>query len=245
MEIFNTKSSVFYFWVYLDFCKCNFESDFFFSLMKNTCIFKKNSYKLYIALYKCKNLFDKIMMKSYLIFKGFLLSLLWGILLFFPGESLQTIVIIFAVESILSLFYSLFFFVDQSDSNLKRNLILAAFSQLVFSLLILVFPGIMQFILSLGVVILAIILAIFWYNLLSIARVRQEAGLPYSSLLWIMGVLIILSAIFIGLNSFAMVLTLISLFGLVLMVMGFCFLIQGIRLGRPIIVEDFAEDEEE
>jgi hypothetical protein len=81
--------------------------------------------------------------------------------LFFPGESLQTIVIIFAVESILSLFYSLFFLVDQQDSNLKRNLILAAFSQLVFSLLILFFPGIMQFILSLGVVILAIILAIF------------------------------------------------------------------------------------
>jgi hypothetical protein len=81
--------------------------------------------------------------------------------LFFPGESLQTIVIIFAVESILSLFYSLFFLVDQPDSNLKRNLILAAFSQLVFSLLILIFPGIMQFILSLGVVILAIILAIF------------------------------------------------------------------------------------
>lgn len=81
--------------------------------------------------------------------------------MFFPGESLQTIVIIFAVESILSLFYSLFFLVDQPDSNLKRNLILAAFSQLVFSLLILIFPGIMQFILSLGVVILAIILAIF------------------------------------------------------------------------------------
>jgi hypothetical protein len=81
--------------------------------------------------------------------------------LFFPGESLQTIVIIFAVESILSLLYSLFFLVDQPDSNLKRNLILAAFSQLVFSLLILFFPAIMQFILSLGVVILAIILAIF------------------------------------------------------------------------------------
>jgi len=81
--------------------------------------------------------------------------------LFFPGETLQTIVIIFAVESILSLLYSLFFLVDQLDSNLKRNLILAAFSQLVFSLLILIFPGIMQFILSLGVVILAIILAIF------------------------------------------------------------------------------------
>ena len=185
------------------------------------------------------------MMKSYLIFKGLLLTILWGILLFFPGESLQTIVIIFAVESILSLFYSLFFLVDQPDSNLKRNLILAAFSQLVFSLLILFFPAIMQFILSLGVVILAIILAIFWYNLLSIAKARQEVGLPYSSLLWIMGVLIILSAIFIGLNSFAMVLTLISLFGLVLMVMGFCFLIQGIRWGSPIIVEDFAEDEEE
>lgn len=74
---------------------------------------------------------------------------------------MQTIVIIFAVESILSLLYSLFFLVDQPDSNLKRNLILAAFSQLVFSLLILFFPGIMQFILSLGVVILAIILAIF------------------------------------------------------------------------------------
>ena len=81
--------------------------------------------------------------------------------MFFPGESLQTIVIIFAVESILSLLYSLFFLVDQPDSNLKRNLILAAFSQLVFSLLILFFPAIMQFILSLGVVILAIILAIF------------------------------------------------------------------------------------
>jgi hypothetical protein len=81
--------------------------------------------------------------------------------LFFPGESLQTIVIIFAVESILSLLYSLFFLVDQPDSNLKRDLILAAFSQLVFSLLILFFPAIMQFILSLGVVILAIILAIF------------------------------------------------------------------------------------
>jgi hypothetical protein len=81
--------------------------------------------------------------------------------LFFPGESLQTIVIIFAVESILSLLYSLFFLVDQPDSNLKRTLILAAFSQLVFSLLILIFPAIMQFILSLGVVILAIILAIF------------------------------------------------------------------------------------
>lgn len=74
---------------------------------------------------------------------------------------MQTIVIIFAVESILSLLYSLFFLVDQPDSNLKRNLILAAFSQLVFSLLILFFPAIMQFILSLGVVILAIILAIF------------------------------------------------------------------------------------
>lgn len=74
---------------------------------------------------------------------------------------MQTIVIIFAVESILSLLYSLFFLVDQPDSNLKRNLILAAFSQLVFSLLILIFPAIMQFILSLGVVILAIILAIF------------------------------------------------------------------------------------
>lgn len=225
--------------------KGNLESDFFFSLMKNTCIFKKNLYKLYIALYKCKNLFDKIIMKSYLIFKGLLLMVLWGILLFFPGESLQTIVIIFAVESILSLLYSLFFLVDQPDSNLKRNLILAAFSQLVFSLLILFFPAIMQFILSLGVVILAIILAIFWYNLLSIAKARQEVGLPYSSLLWIMGVLIILSAIFIGLNSFAMVLTLISLFGLVLMIMGFCFLIQGIRWGRTIVVEDFAEDEEE
>ena|GEM_PF-553135 len=81
--------------------------------------------------------------------------------MFFPGESLQTIVIIFAVESILSLLYSLFFLVDQPDSNLKRTLILAAFSQLVFSLLILIFPAIMQFILSLGVVILAIILAIF------------------------------------------------------------------------------------
>jgi hypothetical protein len=81
--------------------------------------------------------------------------------LFSPGESLQTIVIIFAVESILSLLYSLFFLVDQPDSNLKRDLILAAFSQLVFSLLILFFPAIMQFILSLGVVILAIILAIF------------------------------------------------------------------------------------
>lgn len=74
---------------------------------------------------------------------------------------MQTIVIIFAVESILSLLYSLFFLVDQPDSNLKRDLILAAFSQLVFSLLILFFPAIMQFILSLGVVILAIILAIF------------------------------------------------------------------------------------
>lgn len=74
---------------------------------------------------------------------------------------MQTIVIIFAVESILSLLYSLFFLVDQPDSNLKRTLILAAFSQLVFSLLILFFPAIMQFILSLGVVILAIILAIF------------------------------------------------------------------------------------
>ena len=225
--------------------KENLNQTSFFSLMKNTCIFEKNSYKLYIALYKCKNLFDKIIMKSYLIFKGLLLMVLWGILLFFPGESLQTIVIIFAVESILSLLYSLFFLVDQPDSNLKRNLILAAFSQLVFSLLILFFPAIMQFILSLGVVILAIILAIFWYNLLSIAKARQEVGLPYSSLLWIMGVLIILSAIFIGLNRFAMVLTLISLFGLVLMVLGFCFLIQGIRWGRPIVVEDFAEDEEE
>ena len=54
----------------------------------------------------------------------------------------------------------------------------------------------------------------------------------------------ILSAIFIGINSFTMVLTLIALFGLVIIGLGIGYIIQALKREKPVIIDPEFDDEE-
>jgi|GEM_PF-6331267 hypothetical protein len=72
----------------------------------------------------------------------------------------------------MSLLYTIFFLSNQEDNTLKYYLIFITFSQLILSLILLIFPEIVHIILSIAVLLLAIILGIIGYNILSIAKIR-------------------------------------------------------------------------
>lgn len=183
-------------------------------------------------------------MKRYLTFKGIFFILIWWSLLLFPWKILQTIIILFALESIMSLLYTIFFLSNQEDNTLKYYLIFITFSQLILSLILLIFPEIVHIILSIAVLLLAIILGIIGYNILSIAKIRAATWLPHSLTLQSLWFLMILCAIFIGINSFTMVLTLIALFGLVIIGLGIGYIIQALKREKPIIINPESDDEE-
>ena len=72
----------------------------------------------------------------------------------------------------MSLLYTIFFLSNHEDNTLKYYLIFITFSQLILSLILLIFPEIIHIILSIAVLLLAIILGIIGYNILSIAKIR-------------------------------------------------------------------------
>lgn len=72
----------------------------------------------------------------------------------------------------MSLLYTIFFLSNHEDNTLKYHLIFITFSQLILSLILLIFPEIVHIILSIAVLLLAIILGIIGYNILSIAKIR-------------------------------------------------------------------------
>lgn len=113
-------------------------------------------------------------MKIYLFLKGIMFSILGLLLLFFPSEMLNTIIVIFALESVLSLLYSLFFLSQTEDSLLKRQLIGSALFQLVIALIIVFFPQTIHFLLSLTLIVIAILIAIYAINLRFLGQKAKE-----------------------------------------------------------------------
>lgn len=182
--------------------------------------------------------------KNYFLLKGLLFSVLGLVILLRPGQVLTGVIMFFALESLITLLYTIFFLSQQQESTLKTRLIIVAFLQLIWSLIALIFPETVQILLSFLIIIVALVIIGFWYTLIKHARNKKEIWLSNWALFFLTGIVLIFLGIFIAGNSFFTLLTLFSLLWWTTLITGIVYLVQAFKINDSVVLIEPFDDEE-
>lgn len=180
--------------------------------------------------------------KTFFWLNGASLLLLGALLFFFPELTLRWIMILVALQSLLSAMF-VFFSLWNFDRGHKLWSFLIAIFQLIFALLLLIYPQFGNFLLSLIVVVFALGVISFGivlvYDALRIRRLKVASWW----VLLLLAFIVIVFGLFILTNAFLTYLSLLMLLGLSFCVLGVNLLIRGFKIPKNQIVIDFSSDE--
>lgn len=189
-----------------------------------------------------------IKVKSFYWINGLFYILLGLFLCLKPELSLKTIIIIASIEIIIA--WIIWIIVDLTTTiySWRKALMLFSIFQIIFWIILLLFPEIWEFIAALFVVILGIWCIIKGILIAVDAFKTKELQISNRRLLLLTWIIVILFGLFLTTNAFLEVIIITVLVGLGMVLYGIRMLTIGFQVKKKIITnveEDFEEDFEE
>lgn len=189
-----------------------------------------------------------IKVKSFYWINGLFYILLGLFLCLKPELSLKTIIIIASIEIIIA--WIIWIIVDLTTTiySWRKALMLFSIFQIIFWIILLLFPEIWEFIASLFVVILGIWCIIKGILITVDAFKTKKLQISNRWLLLLTWIIVILFGLFLTTNAFLEVIIITVLVGLGMVLYGIRMLTIGFQVKKKIITnieEDFEEDFEE
>lgn len=189
-----------------------------------------------------------IKVKSFYWINGLFYILLGLFLCLKPELSLKTIIIIASIEIIIA--WIIWIIVDLTTTiySWRKALMLFSIFQIIFWIILLLFPEIWEFIASLFVVILGIWCIIKGIFITVDAFKTKKLQISNRWLLLLTWIIVILFGLFLTTNAFLEVIIITVLVGLGMVLYGIRMLTIGFQVKKRIITnieEDFEEDFEE
>ena len=189
-----------------------------------------------------------IKVKSFYWINGLFYILLGLFLCLKPELSLKTIIIIASIEIIIA--WIIWIIVDLTTTiySWRKALMLFSIFQIIFWIILLLFPEIWEFIAALFVVILGIWCIIKGILITVDAFKTKKLQISNRWLLLLTWIIVILLGIFLTTNAFLEVIIITILVGLGMVLYGIRMLTIGFQVKKKIITnveEDFEEDFEE
>lgn len=189
-----------------------------------------------------------IKVKSFYWINGLFYILLGLFLCLKPELSLKTIIIIASIEIIIA--WIIWIIVDLTTTiySWRKALMLFSIFQIIFWIILLLFPEIWEFIAALFVVILGIWCIIKGILITVDAFKTKKLQISNRWLLLLTWIIVILFGLFLTTNAFLEVIIITILVGLGMVLYGIRMLTIGFQVKKKIITnveEDFEEDFEE
>ncbi len=189
-----------------------------------------------------------IKVKSFYWINGLFYILLGLFLCLKPELSLKTIIIIASIEIIIA--WIIWIIVDLTTTiySWRNALMLFSIFQIIFWIILLLFPEIWEFIAALFVVILGIWCIIKGILITVDAFKTKKLQISNRWLLLLTWIIVILFGLFLTTNAFLEVIIITVLVGLGMVLYGIRMLTIGFQVKKKIITnveEDFEEDFEE
>lgn len=189
-----------------------------------------------------------IKVKSFYWINGLFYILLGLFLCLKPELSLKTIIIIASIEIIIA--WIIWIIVDLTTTiySWRKELMLFSIFQIIFWIILLLFPEIWEFIAALFVVILGIWCIIKGILITVDAFKTKKLQISNRWLLLLTWIIVILFGLFLTTNAFLEVIIITVLVGLGMVLYGIRMLTIGFQVKKKIITnveEDFEEDFEE
>ena len=189
-----------------------------------------------------------IKVKSFYWINGLFYILLGLFLCLMPELSLKTIIIIASIEIIIA--WIIWIIVDLTTTiySWRKALMLFSIFQIIFWIILLLFPEIWEFIAALFVVILGIWCIIKGILITVDAFKTKKLQISNRWLLLLTWIIVILFGLFLTTNAFLEVIIITVLVGLGMVLYGIRMLTIGFQVKKKIITnveEDFEEDFEE
>ena len=189
-----------------------------------------------------------IKVKSFYWINGLFYILLGLFLCLKPELSLKTIIIIASIEIIIA--WIIWIIVDLTTTiySWRKALMLFSIFQIIFWIILLLFPEIWEFIAALFVVILGIWCIIKGILITVDAFKTKKLQISNRWLLLLTWIIVILLGLFLTTNAFLEVIIITVLVGLGMVLYGIRMLTIGFQVKKKIITnveEDFEEDFEE
>ena len=189
-----------------------------------------------------------IKVKSFYWINGLFYILLGLFLCLKPELSLKTIIIIASIEIIIA--WIIWIIVDLTTTiySWRKALMLFSIFQIIFWIILLLFPEIWEFIAALFVVILGIWCIIKGILITVDAFKTKKLQISNRWLLLLTWIIVILFGLFLATNAFLEVIIITVLVGLGMVLYGIRMLTIGFQVKKKIITnveEDFEEDFEE
>ena len=186
--------------------------------------------------------------KSFYWINGLFYILLGLFLCLKPELSLKTIIIIASIEIIIA--WIIWIIVDLTTTiySWRKALMLFSIFQIIFWIILLLFPEIWEFIAALFVVILGIWCIIKGILITVDAFKTKKLQISNRWLLLLTWIIVILFGLFLTTNAFLEVIIITVLVGLGMVLYGIRMLTIGFQVKKKIITnveEDFEEDFEE
>ena len=189
-----------------------------------------------------------IKVKSFYWINGLFYILLGLFLCLKPELSLKTIIIIASIEIIIA--WIIWIIVDLTTTiySWRKELMLFSIFQIIFWIILLLFPEIREFIAALFIVILGIWCIIKGILITVDAFKTKKLQISNRWLLLLTWIIVILFGLFLTTNAFLEVIIITVLVGLGMVLYGIRMLTIGFQVKKKIITnveEDFEEDFEE
>ena len=189
-----------------------------------------------------------IKVKSFYWINGLFYILLGLFLCLKPELSLKTIIIIASIEIIIA--WIIWIIVDLTTTiySWRKALMLFSIFQIIFWIILLLFPEIWEFIAALFVIILGIWCIIKGIFITVDAFKTKKLQISNRWLLLLTWIIVILFGLFLTTNAFLEVIIITVLVGLGMVLYGIRMLTIGFQVKKRIITnieEDFEEDFEE
>ena len=189
-----------------------------------------------------------IKVKSFYWINGLFYILLGLFLCLKPELSLKTIIIIASIEIIIAWIIWIIIDLTTTIYSWRKELMLFSIFQIIFWIILLLFPEIWEFIAALFVVILGIWCIIKGILITVDAFKTKKLQISNRWLLLLTWIIVILFGLFLTTNAFLEVIIITVLVGLGMVLYGIRMLTIGFQVKKKIITnveEDFEEDFEE
>ncbi len=169
-------------------------------------------------------------LKSFFRGNGLLLVLLGGFLFFQPETAFRLAVVIFSLEIIISWGVAIFFSRTEKTYAYRGLLFFGAVLQLLFWLLLLLFPAFSEFLVKLLIVLIGIAIISRGVMLVLASMHAKEQQFSSRWIRFILGIFAVLFWGFLATNAFFSFLLLNILLGLAMMIAGFTVLMLGFQV---------------
>lgn len=168
--------------------------------------------------------------KSFFWVNGLFFILLGGLLFFLPETAFRVAVIVFAVETLLSGIFGSIAAWQQREYCYRGLLFFGAVLQIIFWILLLIFPGIGERMVKIVIILLGISVLIKGVWTIFDGFRAREMQIRTWWVLMVMGSLAILLGIFLISNAFLSFLALTIVFGLGMVIFGIVLLVIGFQV---------------